>query len=103
MGGGPRPSSLRTITSSTVSARASSSGVRASGTEALGCGLGCTYRTGTGAAVNTTGLRSSGRGPEDTAGWPPERYTPETYAALKRTISSVPYFRYPEPGTLGRW
>lgn len=43
--------------------------------------------------MKSTGRRSTGRGPEDAAGWEPERYTPETYAALKRTISSVPYFR----------
>lgn len=93
MRGGPRPSSLRTMTSSTVSASASSSAVRGSGTGAPVRVLGSTYCTGTGAAVNSTGLRSTSSGPADTAGWAPERYTPETYAALKRTISSVPYFR----------
>lgn len=51
-----------------------------------------------------TGLRSTGSGPPAPAlCCVPVRYTPETYAALNRTISSVPNFRYPEPGTLGSW
>ncbi|CAM5257931.1 hypothetical protein SXANM310S_03856 [Streptomyces xanthochromogenes] len=89
---GPRASRRRTITSSTVSASASS--VRG---PLLGRGPGTVcgaYVTGTSAAVNRTGLRSTGTGPPSAAERSaPVRYTPDTYAALKRVISSVPNFR----------
>lgn len=67
--GTPCPSSRPTITSSTVSASASSSREDCAARYA---GSGAAYTTGTGAAVNSAGRRSTGNSPTDRSG-PPER------------------------------
>ena len=87
-----------TMTSSTVSASASSCSGSAC-TTGVGSSMICST---TGAAVNGTGSRFV-RLPPGPPPAPRPRYGPETYAALNWTIVSVSYLRMPEPGTFGRW
>ena len=88
---GPGPPAGATMTSSTVSASASSS--RRAGADQRGSGSGAAYATGTGAAREEHRPPLDGQRPLRAGPRRPCGTCPETYAALKRIISSVPNLR----------